>query len=135
VGRFVNTETPSVNNSANNEDSLRRLLDACAEASVPGWDGYEGQPVSKPTAAQAVAFMDMLPSALPGPDVMPNSDGEIAFEWALGPRRLLTVSINGSGRLSYAALFGAARMYGTEQMLDEVPEAIVLAFQRLYGQR
>lgn len=109
------------------------LLDAFEEASRPNWDGYGAYPVSGITVAHARAFLDLLPSTLPRPEISPHPDGELAFEWSFAPRRLLTVSVNESGRLSYAALFGQARLHGTEFLLDAMPEAVALALRRLHA--
>ena len=125
--------TQSVSIDEAYKESLDLLLDAFEEASRPNWDGYGAYPVSGVTVAQARAFLDLLPSTLPRPEISPHPDGELAFEWSFGPRRLLTVSVNESGRLSYAALFGQARLHGTEFLLDAMPEAVALALRTLHA--
>jgi hypothetical protein len=114
------------------KERLGSLLEACSEAFQQGWDGYDALPVSIGTIAQALAFLDLLPSALPAPEISANPDGELAFEWSFGPRWLLTVSVNEFGRLSYAGLFGLARIHGTEWLLDSIPGPVALAFRRLH---
>jgi hypothetical protein len=114
-------------------ECLGSLLEVFGEASRPNWDGYGAYPVSGATLAYALEFVDLLPSALPRPEISAHPDGELAFEWSVGRRRLLTVSINESGRLSYAALFGQARLHGTEFLLDALPEPVALALRRLYS--
>lgn len=131
--RFVGHETPSVTVDEAYDECLKSLLEASKEASRPNWDGYGAYPVSDATLAQALTFLDLLPSTLPRPDISPHPDGELAFEWSFGPRRLLTVSVNESGRLSYAALFGQARLHGTEYLLDALPEPVALALRRLHS--
>ncbi len=133
VRRFVGYVTPSVTVDQAYDECLESLLEAFEEASRPNWDGYGAYPVSEATLAQARAFLDLLPSKLPTPEISPHPDGELAFEWSFGPRRLLTVSVNESGRLSYAALFGQARLHGTEYLLDALPEPVALALRRLYS--
>src|SRR5207245_2084183 len=102
--KFVGRDTPSVSVDHAYYECLASLRECADEASQPDWDGYGGQPVSDITLAQALAFLDLLPSSVRPPEISPHPDGELAFEWFFGPRRLLTVSINESGRLSYAAL-------------------------------
>jgi hypothetical protein len=130
---FAAHDTPSVSIDEVRRDILKSLYEVFRETSTSGWDGYDADPVSFATLTQALAFIDLLPSTLPRPEISAHPDGELAFEWALGRRRLLSVSVNESGRLSYAALFGAARIYGTEFLLDSLPEPITRAFQRLYS--
>jgi hypothetical protein len=122
---------PSVSIDQAYRESVEALLQASQEAARPNWDGYGGRPVSEATIAQALAFLDFLPSTLPQPEVSVHPDGELAFDWSFGPRRLLTVSISESGRLSYAALIGHSRQHGTEFLLDALPEPIALALRRL----
>jgi hypothetical protein len=126
-------DTPSVSIDEARNERLQSLREAFSEASQPGWDGYDASPVSVATLVQAWAFLELLPSALPRPEISANPDGELAFEWSFGPRWLLTVSVNESGRLSYAGLFGLARIHGTEWLLDSIPEPVALAFQRLHA--
>jgi hypothetical protein len=133
VRRFVGHVTPSVTVDEAYDECLESLLEASEEASRPNWDGYGAYPVSDATLAQALAFLDLLPSTLPRPEISPHPDGELAFEWSFGPRRLLTVSVTESGRLSYAALFGQGRLHGTEYLLDALPEPVALALRRLYS--
>lgn len=133
VGKFLSQDTPSVSIDQVYRECLESLRDAYEEASRQDWDGYGAERVSSATLAQALTLLDLLPTALPRPDISPHPDGELAFEWSLGPRRLLTVSINESGRLSYAALFGAARLHGTDFLLDALPEPIAFALRRLYA--
>lgn len=134
VRKFLRHGTPSVSVDQAYEKCLQALREAFEESAKPDWDAYGAHPVSEATLAQALAFLDVLPSTLLWPEISPHPDGELAFEWSFGPRRLLTVSIHESGRLSYAALFGRARLHGTEFLLrDELPEPITLALRRLYS--
>ena len=109
------------------------LRDTAEEASRSNWDGYGASPVSDATVAQGLAFLDLLPSTVPPPEVSAHPDGELAFEWRRGPGRVLTVSVNETGRLSYAAMFGEARQHGTEYLLDAVPDSLFQALRRLYA--
>lgn len=131
--KFVSHDTPSVSVDQAYDECLESLREAAEEASRPNWDGYGAQPVSGATIAQALAFLDLLPSTLPRPEISPHPDGELAFEWSLGSRRVLTVCVNEWGRLSYALLFGYARLHGMEVLLDALPEAVTLALRRLYS--
>ena len=109
------------------------LRDTAEEASRSNWDGYGAPAVSDATVAQGLAFLDLLPSTVPPPEVSAHPDGEVAFEWWQGPHRVLTVSVNETGRLSYAAMFGAARQHGTEYLLEELPDPLLQALRRLYA--
>jgi len=133
IRKFLSQATPSVSIDQVYAQCLQSLHEASEEASRRNWDGYGAEPVSSATLAQALTFLDLLPTTLPTPDISAHPDGELAFEWSLGPRRLLTVSINESGRLSYAALLGQARLRGTDFLLDALPEPISFALRKLYA--
>lgn len=126
--------TPSVSVDEKNRGQLEVLREVYEEASLRDWDGHGAEPVSRATLAQALAFLDILPSTSPSPDLSAHPDGELAFEWYLGRGRVLSVSVNEAGRLSYAALFGHSTQHGTEFLLDGLPEAIALALRRLYSE-
>ena len=73
------------------------------------------------------AFLETLPTTTPVPDVVPEPDGEIAFEWDYGPWRILSVSVGPTGLLSYAALYGrTSKAHGTEKFIDRLPGAIAV---------
>jgi hypothetical protein len=102
------------------------------DASLDGWDGYGATAVSPATYGNALAFLEALPTTTPVPDVVPELDGEIAFEWDYGPRRILSVSVGPNGVLSYAALYGhTSRMHGTEKLIDRLPTVIAMCLNRL----
>ncbi len=51
------------------------------ECSEEGWDGYGARPVTQETYDEAVRFLGALPSWLPTPEIVPEPDGDIGFEW------------------------------------------------------
>src|SRR5713101_1303067 len=123
--------TPSVSVDKAYEDSVESLVEVFKEASEANWDGYGARQVSGATLEQAITFLTLLPSSFTRPEFSAHPNGELAFEWYFGPRRVLTVSINESGRLSYAALIGERRRHGTEPLLDTLPDTIILAIREL----
>lgn len=134
IRKLARHDTPSVSVDQAYENCLQALREAFQESSQSGWDAYGAHPVSEATLTHALAFLDVLPTTLLWPEISSHPDGELAFEWSFGPRHLLTVSVNESGRLSYAALFGRARVHGTEFLLhDSLPDPIALALRRLYS--
>jgi hypothetical protein len=107
------------------------LEQAYGRASVDNWDGYGAKRVSPEVYARAYEFLRMLPSTVPPPDVSPEPDGEIAFEWHVDPSHTFSVSVGQDGRLSFAAILGRNESYGTEFFVDGVPEAILSNLRRL----
>jgi len=105
---------------------------ACWEASTPNWDGYGANAVDPHAYRRAKAFLDALPMIIHSPEISVDPDGEVSFTWQRGPRRVFSVSLGGDGRLSWAALLGAASEYGTEFFVDELPTAIETNLARLF---
>jgi hypothetical protein len=114
-------------------EAMEALIAVASEASEEGWDGYEGKRVLGSTLSKAFSFLATLPSTVPGPDISAHPDGEVAFYWSPSPRRTLSVSVNAAGRVSFAAIVGHQRLFGSEYLTDELPESIALALRQLYS--
>jgi hypothetical protein len=109
--------------------ALEELAKACA---TPGWDSYDGTPVSRATLQGAREFSDALPEEWPAPDISADPDGAISFEWARDTHWVFTLSIAGDGQISYAGLFGASRVHGVEPFRGTIPDAIRAGLGRLF---
>lgn len=106
-----------------------RLREEYAE---DGWDGYGAQPIRADTARHAEQFVSMLPAYLPAPDILPESDGEISFDWWFGPNAQFSISIGPSGTLTYAGLIGkGVRRYGSEPLGQNVSPHILSSIEDL----
>ncbi len=102
------------------------LAKVVAECSEPKWDGYSAALISKATHEAALRFLRALPASLPAPDIVPEPDGDIAFEWEYGKWKILSVSVNSKGRVAYAAILGRdKRKRGSELFDDVVPVDIL----------
>ena len=128
----IGGETPSITVDQAYEESIRALLKVFKEASRPGWDGYHATEVSSATIGQALEFLDWIPSRLPKPEVSAHPDGQVGFEWWVGPRRVVTVSVNESGQVNYAALIEQDCFHGTMMLRDSFPETISAALSRIF---
>jgi hypothetical protein len=111
--------------------SLDRVVAAC---SLDGWDGYGARAISQRTYKIARAFLDELPMWLPAPDIVPESDGDIAVEWDFGPHRVFSVSIGERGQMHFAGLFGnGVERHGVEPFDGVLPTEFVGYITRLVG--
>ncbi len=51
-------------------------------ASMPtDWDGYGALPISQETKLNALRALDVVTRRAPVPDIVPNSNGTLSFEW------------------------------------------------------
>ena len=103
--------------------ALKEIYLECSEA---GWDGYDALPVTQETYDEAVRFLSALPSWLSMPEIVPEPDGDIGFEWNFGKNRLLVASVDGTNRITYAGLLGTGnKAHGTEVFDGSIPQTLI----------
>jgi hypothetical protein len=84
------------------------------------------------TEEYARSFLNALPlDRQHSVDVQVEPAGEVMFEWEAAPRWILTLTVNGQGRIAYSAIFGSSRTRGMELFEGTVPDAIALALARV----
>ena len=102
---------------------LARISRECAN---DGWDGYQAKAISRATCDRVRSFLNVLPSFMIAPDIVPESDGDIAIEWYVGPRRTFSISVGPSGPVHYAGLFGRdEEIHGVAPFVDSVPNTFL----------
>ena len=74
------------------------------------WDGPGSGAVTPATlgvaAKVARALFLMLPLGIPAPDIGPDPDGEVSFDWIADQGRMFSLSVGENGNASYAGRFG-----------------------------
>ncbi len=88
---------------------VQALVTECAR---PGWDANEAEPISKGAASRAADFIRALPESVPLPELAPEPDGSISFDWIRSRSRLLSLSVGESDRLPYAWFHGGDHGHG-----------------------
>lgn len=94
-----------------------------------------GEAVDSDAFDRAMALAQVLPSNVPPPEIVIETDGEIGFDWETGPRRVLSISIGAGPMLRYSALIGASPAYGRVVFGGVLPDILLLLLQALYGGR
>ena len=117
----------------NLKTALTTLVTASGEASTDDWDGYGAASVKKAAKYEAELFLKMWPTNLPFPEVAVEPDGDIALEWIESRRRMLSISFSGTNRISFAGIFGANDMHGTEYFSDSIPKAVLDMARRVFA--
>jgi len=107
-------------------DILIAEIEELVADSSKGLAPIAGLPIDGATACAAIEFAFLLPRSLPAPEIAPDPDGEIAFDW-LGPRqKMFSVSINNAGRIAFAGRFGdKSKIHGTEQLSEVCPPEVI----------
>ena len=115
-------------------EALHSLEELFEECSVPGWDGYDAQPLSREAYLEARKLILSLPivSFIPMPEIVPEPSGDIAFEWSKGKRRTFVASVGGNNEIVYAGLYGLNKAHGTEYFGDSLPAVLIENLRRLY---
>jgi hypothetical protein len=96
-----------------------------SDCSVPNWDGYEAVAVTQDTLRNAYLVLESLPAGFPIPSIGAEADGAITLDWHRSPRRTVSISVDESSDLHYAALLGPNQQFGTEVFSGELPERIM----------
>jgi hypothetical protein len=113
-------------------EMLDSLSDTYDECSHPNWDGYDALPLTENAYEEARRFIQLLPTTIQHPEIVPEPSGEIGFEWRKGRRRIFAISIDGRNKLTYAGIFGSNKTHGTEYFGDTLPSVIIDNLKRIY---
>ena len=112
---------------------LDNLIEVFKECSEENWDGYGAKPITSKVYSEALNLIALLPLSLPFPDIVPEPDGSIGFEWYKEKRNLFVISIGGNNIINFAGLFGDInKIHGTECYADSLPPIVSESLQRLF---
>ena len=66
------------------EETIAEIHRIAEECNHPNWDSYDALPTKSEAVETAIRFLDLLPDDVSMPDVSPDNDGEISFDWGQG---------------------------------------------------
>lgn len=92
----------------------------------------EGVLVSLAPYTRMFEFLTVLPRFVGVPEIVVESDHQIALDWDLGARRQLSLTINETTYVGYAALLGHEPIHGRAPFAGSVPETVAHLLQRLF---
>ena len=113
------------------QKGVDRLFSAFTEANEENWDGYGAAAANPKAVVLALRLLSQLPTTIPMPDMAIDVDGDVAFEWNYGPRRIVSVRVGGDGTIYYAGLLGYSTFYGSEIPSEGIPDAVAGAIDRI----
>jgi len=84
---------------------------------------------------EAKQFIKSLPSWVPKAAPVIEPEGDIGFHWRFGVDRVVTVSFDGKGLITYAAILGSKdrTQYGVTRRYKEVVD-IMTSLQQVDGE-
>jgi len=115
-------------------EAISELYLVADECSEENWDGHGALPLEPWAVRTAERFIRVLPEDLPMPEVNPEPDGSVGIDWAVGPRRIFSVSFGANLRLAYAWLDGTDRGHAVARFDGEsIPPRILAGIRQLTG--
>lgn len=111
---------------------IDRIYEVAAECDHDGWDDDEAACISTVVVDRAVSFIRALPDGVRLPEVAPEPDGSISFDWIASRTRVFSLSIGSTNRLSFAWIDGTDRGHGIARFDgDAVPARILNGIREL----
>ena len=115
---------------------IDRIHELAAECHGDGWDGEDGLGLSGGVLERAISFIRALPTDAPLPDVAPEPDGSISFDWIAARTRVFSVSVGATNRLAYAWIDGTDRGHAVARFdSDAVPARVLDGIRELMNGR
>lgn len=116
------------------KDALKSLNNLYEEFSEDDYDGDGAVGVSQESFFEASKLLMMIPPSIPMPELIPEPDGGIGFEWYKDKGFIFIISVIGKNVISYAGLFGKnSETHGKEPLSDILPKPIIDSLRRLYN--
>ncbi len=106
---------------------VSRIFEALVQA-----ENNDGTAVSFSAYNKTLEFMMSLPSELPLPIVVVESEDEIGLDWGEDPQRVVSLTIDNSDRIGLSALFGREPICGRVEYIVGLPETLRYVLARLY---
>ncbi|MEW8509139.1 MAG: hypothetical protein AB2598_20855 [Candidatus Thiodiazotropha sp.] len=108
-------------------DLTQELLEIYGDCSTSNWDGYDALPITRKAVLEAKRFISAMPIWMPTPEIVPEPNGDVGFQWSFGKDRILTVSFSGNNIVTYASILGSPerKKYGSEIFNDSIPEEVI----------
>jgi hypothetical protein len=129
MSNFWKRETISRGNVLS--EGWEALMDIYSECSRQNWDGYGAEPINPAAVEEALIVIDQLTSSITMPEIVPEPNGGIGFEWRQGSNRVLVVSVRGQLTIDFAAIFGSSKMHGSMYFAGSLPSRVISLFRGL----
>ncbi len=116
------------------QDVIGELNFLYKECSNENWDGYGAMAISTEVRDRAEKLVSLIPKSLPAPELVPEPNGKLGFEWYRGKNQVYTISVGSENIITYAGLFGTDNeTHGTESFYDTLPLTVLNGLNRLYS--
>ena len=79
-------------------------------------------------------ILKVLPRSIPLPEVVVESGNAIGLDWDEGPHRVVSLTVDETPMVGFAAFFGAEPLYGKIPFTGQIPPTLRFLLQRLHLQ-
>ena len=86
--------------------------------------------VADVTVEHTRRLLASLPSDAPKPELAVDPDGQVALDWQLAPKWVLTATIAEDSMVYFAGLFGGNRYRGAEHFDQTLPKGLAASLER-----
>jgi hypothetical protein len=115
---------------------IEQICETALECGEDGWNGEGTFAVSSAIVDRAVSFVRALPEGISLPEVAPEPDGSLSFDWMAGRAQAFSLSIGMTDRLAYAWIDGTDRGHGVARFYGEtVPVRVLDGIRELMHER
>ena len=115
------------------EFSILSIIDEiesiASECSKKNWDGYQSDPIGDEAVRNAKNLVSHFPKNIAQPDIVPEPDGSIGFEWDVEQDKWMIVSVDDKGNIYFAVKFDENS--NTDGKIDFNEEKIGAMFSNL----
>ena len=112
-------------------DQLEKIRNKCCKRN---WDGEEATEISSFIIESARALVQNLPESIEIPEVTPDADGFISFDWILGKDHIYSVAVQ-SERLVFAGIISGERVHGQTPIQNDLSKPIEMALTKYFSSR
>jgi hypothetical protein len=119
--RGFGSETISFGQPRGLKDEILEVAERCSKSD---WDGYGALPIGRETIESAIKLIEIFPTAMSRPDIVPEPSGAIGLEWRVQDQQVFVVAIEGSTISFASALVSGKRLSGEEPLIYELPQPI-----------
>jgi hypothetical protein len=110
---------------------IEQIYRLAADSAQEGGIGPEALAIPAAVVQCAIAFVRVLPDGLALPELSPEPNGSLSFDWIAARTRIVSVSVGATNRLAYAWIDGTDRGHGVARFDGITMPVLVLALTNL----
>lgn len=112
---FEGSHAISVNPKGDLSNTIKEIFENCSK---PNWDDEGSRPISTKAWINAEKLIAALPHTNLSSSAFATRNGKIGIQWTKTPKAALSLLIDESSRLTYAAIFSDGRRKHGDEFFD-----------------